>query len=221
LRNSFGGQLHALFLSHLPRFALPSSPIQDEGDLLERRVNPEQLSPNGLAFWHARRDFCGGRASPGTPLFWGQESGQRLSAHSIFGDGLDAVTTYTAVSSALHSQRQRELRRPHRLAFELPAIFRSYYDPLIVASILRWIRPTEAWWGDSPESAEVVVADLLARANGMPKLEAMIVAELLVGAALGKVPRSATILIVMEARRLREVVAQDILEVALALPVET
>lgn len=221
LSNSFGGRLHALFTSHLPRFSLPASPIQDEADLLERTINPESLSAEGLAFWQARREFCAGKATGEATLFWGQEPDQRLSAHSIFGDGLSPSATYAAVASAMHAQRQKEMRRPHRLAFELPAIFRSYYDPLIVASVLRWIRPTEAWWGDSPDNAEFVVQDLLIRANGLPSIEAMLVAELLVAAALGKLPMKAAREIVFEeARRLRDAVAPGVLEVAMALPLE-
>jgi hypothetical protein len=217
LKNSYAGELHSLFLSHWPRFIERGSPIQEEADIVES-INPELLSRPAREIWELRRAFCAGKA-PGTPLFWGQADDQRLSAHSIFGDALDATTTYAAVASAMHARRQMEITRPYRLSFELPAIFRSYYDPLIVASVLRWIRPTEAWWGETPTGAEIVLADLFARTVGMPPLATMLAAELLLAGGLGKIPAAALRdVVVPEAHRLYDVSESPVLEVALSLP---
>jgi hypothetical protein len=69
------------------------------------------------------------------------------------------------------------------------AIVRSYYDPLILASILRWLRPWEADWGDEDGSnAGSVVAELIARVKATRHDQLrLLIPELLLAVALGKV----------------------------------
>jgi hypothetical protein len=49
--------------------------------------------------------------------------------------------------------------------FEMPAIARSYYDPMILSAILRWLQPHEAWWGTQARDEHNVIHALLERAT--------------------------------------------------------
>jgi hypothetical protein len=71
--------------------------------------------------------------------------------------------------------------------FEMPAIVRSYYDPMILAAVLRWLQPHEAWWGVDISDEGAVVDSMLDRATLEHKL--ILVPELLLAAAQGKLNR--------------------------------
>lgn len=217
LENSYERRLYYLWRTYLPSY----SPLREESELLER-VDVEDASEAAQQFWATRRSVCQGRVPRPETLFWGANAAIRLTAHSRFGHALDQIATYTAVASALQSKRQDRITLPHRRSFELPAVFRSFYDPLIVCSVLRWIRPYEAWWGHSPNAAESVAFDLLERARDDAAVQSMIAAELLVASALGKLPATAAKAAVEErAKRLLDAEpARAFLEIALRLPRE-
>lgn len=185
LVNSYSGRLVHLWLTYLP----DRSPLQDEGDALDQMSTPDLAAiPLALEFFNARNTFCGGAAPTTAPLFWGTQSNGSLSPHSIFGEGLSALATYAAVSSAITMRRLRDTSPPERLVFEIGSMIRSYYDPLILASMFRWLRPSECWWG--PQSPTSIASEMLERArrSNDPAAFPMLVSELLLAAALGKVP---------------------------------
>jgi len=139
----------------------------------------------------------------GEPV-WSAMGRPVLRPGSRFGHRLRALTTYAAVGAAMQSARvrARQVGAPVWQQFELPAILRSYFDPLIIASLLRWLEPHEAWWGTRPEEAEAVMAEASARATeGDRKI---LLPELLLAAAQGKIPLAAHPWLRSEARLCRE-----------------
>jgi hypothetical protein len=69
--------------------------------------------------------------------------------------------------------------------FEMTAILRSYYDPIIIASILRWLKPTEIWWGEDLQVAREALLGSIRRTNLDDRV--MLVSELLLAASQSKV----------------------------------
>src|SRR5690606_28811229 len=68
------------------------------------------------------------------------------------------------------------------------AIVNSYYDPIILACIFRWMHPGEVWWGSRSIDARAAMAHMIQRTgDGRP----LLLAELLLAAAEGKVPPAA------------------------------
>lgn len=180
LRNSFALHAESLWLSYLPDWSV----LTREEELLDD-LPATELTSEEREFLEPRRQFLQGAGS--MPLFWGGREGDVLSPHSIYGDRLNAQTTLVAVGAAM--QRTRETIKhpaPKRVVFELRAMMRSYYDPLIFVSMLRWLLPHEAHWGTDPEEAGRTLTELLSRAG--PEQLRILVPELLLAAAQGKVP---------------------------------
>jgi hypothetical protein len=204
LHNAFT-RLEALWMTPLPL----SSPFQEELTLLGL-VEPK-VDASRLFLEHRRRFLSGlepkwtdrlktpGDADP-YALFWGMplavnddgtlpgRAGPRLRPGSRFGYRLRAPATFAAVGSAMQQRRQATEGKTTStwVKFELPAILRSYFDPPIIASILRWLQPHEAWWGDRPEESANVIAEMLERATD-DDLK-ILLPEFLWAAASGNVP---------------------------------
>jgi hypothetical protein len=187
LENSFANKLGALWLTYLPE----RSPLLEEASVLDD-IDSETLSDETATLAKVRKELCiGARSSDDVPLFWGAAASDKLTPNAIFGQGLRSPVVYAAVASAMNSRIAKVQRtRPHRAyRFEMPAIARSYYDPLILASVLRWLQPHEIYWGNTPDASERVITEILARAEHASKRALLILsAELGLAAALGKVP---------------------------------
>jgi hypothetical protein len=204
LTQSFLGNMVALWRTYLPW----RSPIAEERrHLTEVGPDTSTLTPQEKDFLIERRLYTRPRvrdwadrlaeydANHALPdprsLLWG--SGRRggnthVRNQSLYGYQVDAVTAYTAVGAAMHAARQDVDRDdPRQAVFEMPAISRSYYDAIIVGSILRWAEPQECWWGASPEEARSVVSELLARTTDQGDLK-ILLPELLLAASQGKLP---------------------------------
>ena len=148
--------------------------------------------------WSPRFDDSGG-PSP-THVFWGMSRDELHQTHvrgrSLYGKNLDCLTAYAAIGSVIQYSRlnARPAAAPRWVMFELGRIVRSYFDALILISMIRWMRPGELWWAterDSPESVRDSVAYLLDQACDHPSEQILLVPELLLAAAQGKVPRFA------------------------------
>ncbi|HEX5929143.1 MAG TPA: hypothetical protein VFY48_07100 [Solirubrobacterales bacterium] len=166
------------------------SPLRDELALLEE-LDDSELEKSVIPFWEKRLSLCGGGSgSKRPPLFWGARDKDRLTPNAIFGEALSARATFAAVGAAMEQARAiRPADSPEYRVFELSAVFRSYYDPLLVASLLRWLRPHESWWGWQWSDCERTVSHLVTR---MPlDQRRIVVPELLLAAAQGKVGPSA------------------------------
>jgi len=209
LTNAFGHRLGHLWLTYIP----DRSPLSNELNAIED-IDPADLDDEARKFLEQRKQLCGGaRTVDEIPLLLGTRLGDRVTPHSIFGHALSAPAVYAAVASALASQRAKadETRGAKYARFEIPALVRSYYDPLILACTIRWLRPNELSWGADPHrAAERVIEEVLARAKHTdPRWEAILVAELGLAVAEGKVPRSGADSVLHHADALLSHVAAD------------
>ncbi len=209
MRNQFRpSDLGALWITYFPW----RSPLREESEILKwldgqrDRLNEEERrfldarlaysSPDdALVEWSERVVAFQTQNQPelhAGGIFWGMfgdEETLRLRGRSFFGLELDGLATYAAVGSAVHRARSESRVRsaPEWRVFDLPSIFRSYFDALIIVSILRWIEPSEAWWGSTPSEATQLLMDLISRTkDNLPELRVLL-GELLLAAAEGKV----------------------------------
>ena len=77
--------------------------------------------------------------------------------------------------------------------FDMGRIVRSYFDAVITCSVIRWLNPGELWWAtdrDEPESVRDSVAFLLDQAVEYDE-QVLLLPELLLASAQGKIPRLA------------------------------
>jgi hypothetical protein len=212
LQNSYGRQLYALFATLLPTV----SPLRREADTLSaiRRHTDdagEVWKPPLEQFLAERTQVCEGssieitQASPApyAPLLWGLPTDLKERAtirqHSLFGHKLGPAAFFGAVGSSVHGERERiaEISGPVWHLFEMPALLRSYYDVLLLMTMLRWMDPVEIWWG---EHAVESVTALLDRATADD--DAVLVPELLLAAAHGKLPLEAAEVVELRAIQL-------------------
>lgn len=218
LGRSFRDNLTAVWLTYLPW----RSPIEEEArHLTEASALIDQLPKEVRDFHRERVHFCNPRSSSsslheriaefeggnGEPdplsILWGasesREGACQVRTHSNFGFQTDCLTAYTAIGAAMQAARQRvDIEDPRWRVFEFPAITRSYYDGILIASILRWCEPQEAWWGDTNREAENVMSELVARTQ-IRGDQAVLFPELFLAASQGKVPDAA-------AQRLKDLV---------------
>jgi len=181
LRNSYAFRLIAAYLSYLPD---NDSPLRDESHSLQG-VDVSHLSPAAQIFLSQRQSICKGEIHDRKYGFlWGARPDERITPHSLFGHVLSASATLIAVGSAIHARRESLRRPPYRITFEMPTIARSYYDPVIFACMLRWLRPPEIWWGNTLVEGEGVVGEVLQRASSEQR--PLLLGELLLASAQGK-----------------------------------
>lgn len=192
IRNSYGHrgkqpQMRFAWSSILP----DRSPLREERVLL-RSVDLESLSREGESFVSRRLELCGGKYMGSEPplVLWGSNPGSQLTPNSIYGRDLSPVTTYVAVGSAMSAALGvPERMNPELHVFEVAAIARSYYDPLILGCMLRWMRPHEAFWGWTAAEAEATALHMLDRAESLG--QDILVPEMLLAAAQGKLTKEA------------------------------
>jgi hypothetical protein len=202
LRNSYAGRLVSAWHSYLPSH----SPFADERAVLEslsqRQV--DGLSEPARNFLRLRRGSVEHLAPGGQGLLWGTTTESELTPNSIFGQGLRGPAVLAAAGAAMERARHeaRDAAVPARRVFEVSAIVRSYYDPMILAAVLRWLAPHEAWWGWEPRDEPEIVAAMLERAT--EEQRAILVPELLLAAAQGKLHTLGAGRVLAYAGRLRE-----------------
>jgi hypothetical protein len=205
--HSYEERLGAVWLSYLPW----RSPLEEEHLLLEELGGQLGKSDEVTAFMNERRAYCNpiGRLQDWTDrarqhaeghfpdpegVLWGMppRGGQeRVRNQSVYGYQLSALAAYTAVGSAVHRRRTtKQVSVPQRMMFEIPAIVRSYYDAVIIASVLRWLEPQEAWWGSKDSEAANTINEILGRTTDQTELHVLI-PELLLAGAQGKMPTAA------------------------------
>jgi hypothetical protein len=202
LVNSFAWRCIALFYSVWPE----GDPLSDEcalwreyaGSVRPRRVEAADGVPFDEVVFQAAADrrrllldgLADGRIVAPSPLLLRADA-TRITPQSLFGFNLDEATVFAAASSAVQAARSGAdvSVRPAYRAFDVVALARSYFDPLIFASLFRAIRPAEAYWGDV--DAESAIDAILNRFGDEDRHAIpLVLAELLLGLALGKVPRS-------------------------------
>lgn len=208
LENAYGHRLFYAWHSYLR----PRSPIREEAETLDvfgQSQDSDALSDPARAFLDERRRFCTEVSLDESGLFWGSTPDQHLTPNSIYGEALKGPATYVAVASAMERARKQTLVRaePERRVFEMDAIARSYYDPLILSSVLRWLEPHEPWWGWRVEDSRSIIAEMLGRL-GEDDQRLVLVCELLLASAQGKLARPA----LGELRAFAEALAENLSE---------
>lgn len=204
LRNSFGHdgthpQLHCGWLTVLPA----RSPLREEQILLKRLGADELPDEASRQFVEDRIELANGSYSGDRiPVLWGSTEQSHLTPDSIYGDLLDVVSTYAAVASAVTAGRRerRTHAAPELRVFDIAAMVRSYYDPLILGSFFRWMLPHETWWGWTPAEGETTIKHMVERADREHRW--ILVPELLLATAQGKVIRPAADVVLAEATAL-------------------
>lgn len=190
IRNTFrdanGCHVLALYLSYLPE----RTPLIEE-----RRLLVEALP----ALTGSSKQFALERIAAQDPQpLWGDAT-QVLRPTSFLGEELPAAETLAAAGSAMHASRVAKDYRtsPIWLQFNLQRTFKSYFDGLILACILRWVRPHEAHWGDRCTEVLSETHDKL-----QPTDWEILLPELLLAAAQGKLSESSHAFLLSEADRL-------------------
>jgi hypothetical protein len=200
LENSFGHALFAGFHSIIP----DRSPLAEEKTLLQN-LDRSRLSEEATALFEQRLRLCNGESEPGgepAALFYGTGPDAELTRNSIFGQRLEARAVYAAVAAAMARAREADdSPAPEFRVFDLAGIARSYYDPLILAAMLRWLQAHESWWGWRSVEAERLIAALLERATSED--HEVLVPELLLAYAQGKVHMAALEAILVRAEQLQ------------------
>ena len=187
------------------------SPLETERRLLDSYAEVEQV--NSLPYYGRRREYLRREAESSVydeqpeSVFWGlrpESEIARLRPGSLFGERLTATATLMAVGSGVQRQRHHDRALgeiPEWRQFEIPAIFGSYFDFMIVCSILRWLEKEECWWGREISRSDDVIQNLLKQYTNEAE-RAVVLGELLLAAAMGKVPKKAVEVIVDGSRGL-------------------
>lgn len=200
LQNSYGQTLFAGFHSIIP----DCSPLAEEKTLL-LNLDPARLSGQAKDLFEQRLRLCNGESEPdGQPaaLFYGAGTETELTRNSIFGQRLDARAVYSAVAAAMARARAADnAPAPEFRVFDLAGIGRSYYDPLILAAVLRWLNAHESWWGWRAIEAQRLIGALLERAPAED--QEVLIPELLLAYAQGKVPTAAMETILTRAEQMQ------------------
>lgn len=119
-----------------------------------------------------------------------------MRGRSLYGADLNCMSAYGAIGAVVNYTRlaTRSAAAPRWVMFDMGRIVRSYFDAIIVCSLLRWMHPGELWWeGDQSDtqSARDSVAFLIDQAQNEPSEQVLLLPELLLATALGKVPSTA------------------------------
>lgn len=193
VRNSFRGddgnsRLLALWLTYLPGV----SPLAAEFDVLQTAQDAwfEGARPETRKLWEERLGFAdhsdrtAETAAPPSPLWSPQKLTLRRT--SRYGD-LDDRHALVAVGAAMQQslQNAQSAGAPEWVQFDLPNVLRSYFDGILHAAVLRWVTPDRVWWGETPNDAPALLAELSARNDDDWRL---VLPEALLAAAEGKVP---------------------------------
>lgn len=185
VRNAFyrgnRSTLVALWLTYFPH----RSPIDDERALLQSaRASATGDIRTDIDKRLALLELPGPAAGTVRPFWSGDEP--RLRRTSYYGDELHDRTALSAVGAAM--QRARLINRPQNspywYRFDMPKIFRSYFDGLIHVAALRWLRPREGWWGSTVQEQQLLIAEAK---HSAPTDWPLVLPELLLASAQGKV----------------------------------
>ncbi len=206
------GLLSCLWSSYFPW----RSPLVDETRLIDLpELDDATLSESAARFLQGRRRFLkmhsmfGDQDDDWSPrfeaetdtahpehIFWGMSHcgvhQSNVRGRSLYGKELDCVTAYAAMGSVINYTRlnERPTAAPRWVMFDMGRIVRSYFDAIIICSILRWLQPGELWWGTDRDDADSVIdsVSFLLDQAADPDEQVLLVPELLLAAAQGKVP---------------------------------
>lgn len=206
-RSSFHTNLVALWITYLPW----RSPLQAEVDLLnllppagddvdgfiQQRYDVVNSEIGDWAERCADHEPRRGIANPAAILWCPEQDADdlpRLLGGSRFGHEASMVATFVGVGAVMQRARleRRKQGGPPWLKFDLTKTNFSYFESIISASILRWLRPSEGQWDSESKDVEDLIREMWERAaTEGPAAQPLLVSELLLAASQGKVPRAA------------------------------
>lgn len=196
-----------------PVFSLSTDVRRDVTAFIEERLD---FLGSRQEDWRRRRDEFSRNAVAGEvrspyAVFWGMphrlklksldELGDARGSHerSLFGSRLDSVTLLAAAANAVQTVRHDVTVAPEWQQFDMPLAIDAFHEPVTVVAFLRWLGPEEVWWGESPDAVHRTISGLIHRSRGdLP----IVVAELLLAAAEGKLPTRHHHIVVEHARSL-------------------
>ena len=147
--------------------------------------------------WSPRFDPVNNKAHP-EHIFWGMSHDnvhqERVRGRSLYGKGLDCLTAYAAMGSTINYTRlsaQPDVA-PRWVMFDMGRIVRSYFDAVITCAVIRWLQPGELCWAEHDKKHDVrdSVTFLMSQAADH-KEQVILIPELLLACAQGKVPKFA------------------------------
>jgi hypothetical protein len=211
-RSAYNLRLVALWMTYLPA---DDHPLAVEQRLFRQTLDDERLSEEAQRFadrrrrwilnnpqseWLSRRatwDQASGNPNPAAVLLCGaperpDDSLPRLQPNSLFGHQMSMIGTLVGVGAALHRARLEKESGggPPGLRFDMTRIPVVYFEVPIICAVLRWLRPYEAFWEYQGRSAEDGLKEIWHQSAFEEEgNRAMLLAELLLAAASGKLPR--------------------------------
>lgn len=188
-------RLVALWLSFIPE---RRSPVGEELLTLNRVPRDDVEAALSPSAFRRFRSLVG--VDPTRQWVWSPND-VSLRRTSLYGDRLGAQPTLAAVGAAMQSARvaAQPIGGPHWFEFDLPKIFRTYFDGLIHAAALRWIHPREGWWGPEGTDCVSLLQEIGAQA---PEDWKFLLPELCLAGAQGKVPIEGMIHLLSECREI-------------------
>ena len=196
-----------------------SSPLVDEYLLLDRiDFDSIEISDDARTFLEERKRFLrfpetyGGGEDDWSPrfknadakigpghVFWGMSVDEvhqsAVRGQSLYGNRLDPMTAYAAIGSTINYTRHSAgiASAPRWIRFDMARIVHSYYDAIIICSILRWLKPGEISWDSEPAdaaNAANAMRFLIEQVEDSPEEKIILLPELLLADAQGKIPDS-------------------------------
>lgn len=212
VRSAYSQRLVAAWMTYLPA---GDHPLGDEQRLFRQTLDDDLLSEAGRSFVRARRQWVlnnpqsewparratwhpsSGSPNPASALLCGSperpdEDLPRLQPNSRFGHRMSMIGTIAGVGATMHRARLERDRHggPPGIRFDLTRIPAVYFEVPILAAVLRWLRPFEAFWEREDRSAEDSLREVWHQASfEQPGSRSLLLAELFLAAAAGKVPR--------------------------------
>jgi hypothetical protein len=194
---TFANPFGPLFFHGWLTFVAESQSLLTDEKALLSSVEDDADDEEGNEFLTNRRDLCTTGAASSSPFIWGTETNTevlRIRPGSWYGERLRPVATLAAVGSAI--QRSRTDPKfagrgaPDWRQCDLVSVCRSYYDAVIIGAVLRWLTPSECWWGLTQRDALRAIEEVVGQFTGSDDL-CVLLSELMIAASMGKVPMSA------------------------------
>ena len=116
----------------------------------------------------------------------------RLQPNSIFGHRMSMLGTLVGVGTLLHRRRLDKENQggPPGIRFDMTRIPQVYFEVPIICAVLRWLRPFEAFWEYDGRTAEDGLREMWHQSAFEEEgSRGTLLAELLLAAASGKIPR--------------------------------
>ena len=211
-RSGYANRLVSLWMTYLPS---QDHPLADEQRLFRQTLDDRLLNPQALEFsakrrawilnnphsdWIVRRatwDSNSGDFNPAATLLCADPGADdadlpKLQPNSKFGHRMSMIGTVVGVGAVLHRARleREDLGGPPGVRFDMTRIPSVYFEVPIIAAVLRWIKPFEAFWEYDGRPAEEVLREVWHQAEfGDEGGREMLLAELFLAAAASKLPR--------------------------------